>query len=59
MKFVGLSGNVFSDIVYNAKGSNVNTTIINGKIVMENREINGIDIDKIYKKCEEIIKRIQ
>lgn len=30
---------VFSAIVYNVKGHNVETTIINGKIVMENRKI--------------------
>lgn len=30
---------IFSDIVYNAKGNNVETTIVNGKILMENRKI--------------------
>lgn len=30
---------IFSDIVYNAKGSNVETTIVNGKILMEDRKI--------------------
>lgn len=30
---------IFSDIVYNAKGTNVETTIVNGKILMENRKI--------------------
>ena len=29
--------NIFSDIVYNAKGTNVVTTIVNGNILMENR----------------------
>lgn len=52
-------GNIFSDIVYNAKGTNVKSTIINGKIVMEEREILGINKDEIYKKCEQIIERIQ
>ena len=27
---------IFADLVYNAKGSNVETTIVNGKILMEN-----------------------
>ena len=31
---------VFADIVYNAKGYNVETTIINGKILMENKKFN-------------------
>ena len=34
-------------------------TIINGKLVMENRKIEGIDKEKIYKKCIQIIDRIQ
>lgn len=31
---------IFATIVYNAKGYNVETTIINGKILMENKKIN-------------------
>lgn len=31
---------VFADIVYNAKGYNVETTIINGQILMENKKFN-------------------
>ncbi len=50
--------NIFADIVYNAKGTNVETTIINGKIVMENRMINCLNEGEIYDKCEKIIKRI-
>ena len=49
---------VFADIVYNAKGVNVETTIINGKVLMENKRINSFDENKIYSKCKEIIKRI-
>ncbi len=51
--------NVFSQIVYNIKGTNVETTIINGKIVMENRVVNGINEKAIYQKCNEIIERIR
>lgn len=46
-----------SDIVYNAKGTNVETTIINGKIVMEQNKILQ-DEKNLYKKCQEIINRI-
>ena len=52
-------GNVFSDIIYNAKGSNVETTIINGKILMENRKISNINEKEIFQKCKEIIERIK
>ncbi len=51
--------NIFSQIVYNIKGTNVETSIINGKIVMENRVVNGINEQEIYNKCNEIIERIQ
>lgn len=50
---------IYSDIVYNAKGSNVDTTIINGKVVMENRILNlNIKEDYIFKKSKEIIDRV-
>ncbi|MBP3255344.1 MAG: amidohydrolase [Clostridia bacterium] len=48
---------VVSDIVYNAKGTNVETTIINGKILMENKKIN-INTKEITKNCKAIIDRI-
>lgn len=51
--------NVFADIVYNSKGSNVETTIINGKILMENRKLNNINQEEIYNQCSQIIKRIK
>lgn len=50
--------NIFANIVYNAKGTNVETSIVNGKVLMENRKINYIDEKKIYNECEKIIKRI-
>ena len=49
---------ICSDIVYNAKGSNVNTTIINGKILMENRKIEQEE-EEVFEKCTEIINRIK
>lgn len=47
-----------SDIVYNVKGNNVETTIINGKILMENKQLKISD-NNICKKCKEIIDRIK
>ena len=51
--------NLISQIVYNATGDNVETTIVNGNILMENRKLK-VDVDKqeVYKKCDEIIERI-
>jgi len=50
--------NIFAEIVYNAKGINVEMTIINGNIVMKNGKIDGIEEKEIINKCNEIIKRI-
>ncbi|MDE5831227.1 MAG: hypothetical protein K2H53_06505 [Clostridia bacterium] len=44
--------------MYNTKGSNVSHTIINGEVLMEDREIKNIDKYEIFRKCEEIIDRI-
>lgn len=50
---------VFADIVYNVKGNNVDTTIINGKILMENKILKtNIDEKTIFRKSKDIIDRI-
>lgn len=51
--------NIFSEIVYNVKGTNVETTIINGKIVMKNRMIIDFLEEEICDKCDKIIQRIK
>ena len=50
--------NIFAEIVYNVKGTNVDTTIVNGKILMENRKINNIEKKEIIKKCAKIMGKI-
>ena len=47
---------IFSDIVYNAKGSNVITTIVNGKILMENKKLNFLNENEILKNCQNILQ---
>lgn len=49
---------LISDIVYNVKGNNVETTIVNGKILMENKQLK-IKENDIYDKCKQIIERIK
>ena len=51
--------NIFAEIVYNVKGSNVDTTIVNGKVLMENRKINNVNKKEIIQKCEKIVGRIK
>lgn len=50
--------NIFAEIVYNVKGTNVEMTMVNGKILMENRKLLWVKEDEICKKCEKIIERI-
>lgn len=50
--------NLISELVYNVKGNNVITSIIDGKILMEDRKLINMNEDMIAKNCEETIKRI-
>lgn len=49
---------IISDIVYNAKGTNVETTIVNGNILMENRKIKK-DEKEVFEKCRKIMERVR
>jgi 5-methylthioadenosine/S-adenosylhomocysteine deaminase len=42
--------NLVSNLVYSARASDVETVIINGKIVMENKEVLTVDEDKVKNK---------
>jgi len=44
--------NESSHLVYSAKAADVDTVLINGKVVMEERELKTVDIDKILEKVE-------
>lgn len=50
---------IFSDIVYNAKGSNVVTTIVGGNILMEDRNLLNLDENQIIRNCQSIIKAVK
>ncbi|MEA2102199.1 MAG: amidohydrolase [Thermodesulfobacteriota bacterium] len=49
----------FSHIVYSASGPDVSCCIIQGRVVMDNRQIPGMDLDLIMKKVREIADRIR
>ncbi len=51
--------NEFSQIVYAANGSDVETVLINGKVVMENRHLLTIDEKEIMARVREIAERIK
>ncbi|PMB74221.1 N-ethylammeline chlorohydrolase [Candidatus Bathyarchaeota archaeon] len=50
--------NEFSHLVYAAKSSDVETVIINGEIVMENRCLKTLNVDKLVKKVEKAKNRL-
>lgn len=49
--------NPISALCYSANGSEVVTTIIDGKIVMENRVLIGIDEEEVYYNIKKITKK--
>jgi 5-methylthioadenosine/S-adenosylhomocysteine deaminase len=51
--------NPASQLVYAARGSDVVTTIINGKIVMENRKLISLDLERIMGDVRKIAKGIK
>jgi 5-methylthioadenosine/S-adenosylhomocysteine deaminase len=50
--------NHYSQLVYSATGADVSTSIINGRIVMENRQLLTIDLPDIMERVREISCRI-
>jgi 5-methylthioadenosine/S-adenosylhomocysteine deaminase len=44
--------NVMSHLVYSAVGGDVDTTIVDGKILMRNRRVLGIDEDEVLKQVQ-------
>ena len=49
------SSNLSSNIIYSANGSNVDTTICNGQILMENRKLTILNEEEIYEKARKAI----
>ena len=46
--------NIYSTLVYSCTGQDVETTIVDGKILMENQKLHIDDEEQIIKKCNEI-----
>jgi 5-methylthioadenosine/S-adenosylhomocysteine deaminase len=49
---------VVAAMVYTAQASDVETVIINGKIIMENYDMKAIDVEKVYENLEKSIDRL-
>jgi 5-methylthioadenosine/S-adenosylhomocysteine deaminase len=53
------SSSLSSNVIYSANGSNVDTTICNGKILMENKKLTALDEEEIYAKARQAIKELK
>ena len=53
------SSSLSSNIIYSANGSNVDTTICDGKILMENKKLTVLDEQEIYDKAKQAIKELK
>lgn len=53
------SSSLSSNVIYSANGSNVDTTICNGKILMENKKLTTLDEQEIYAKAKQAIKELK
>ncbi|WP_458455066.1 amidohydrolase family protein [Methanobrevibacter sp.] len=53
------SSNLSSNVIYSANGSNVDTTICNGKVLMENKKLTVLDEQEIYDKARQAIKELK
>ena len=52
------NNNLLAALCYSANGSEVDTVIINGQIVMENREIKTVDEERVYYEIRRICERL-
>ena len=53
------SSTLTSNVIYSANGSNVDTTICNGKILMENKKLTVLDEQEVYDKARKAIKKLK
>ncbi len=53
------SSSLSSNVIYSANGSNVDTTICDGKILMENKKLTELDENEIYAKARQAIKELK
>ena len=53
------ANNIISGLVYSSNGSEVDTVMVDGKILMENRKLTTIDENQVYEEIEKITNRLQ
>jgi 5-methylthioadenosine/S-adenosylhomocysteine deaminase len=50
--------NEVSHLVYSAKGSDVDTVLVKGKIIVENREVTTVNVEKILELAEKTKQKL-
>lgn len=50
-------GYVYS-LVYTASGDSIDTVMVDGRILMGNRELTTIDLDEVHAKCRELAPKL-
>ena len=50
--------NIYSHLVYAASAADVRTSIINGKVVMDNRELKTLELTRVIKDVDEIARTV-
>jgi len=51
--------NIYSQIVYSMSAQDIETVIVNGKIVMENKQIKSVNEADLFAEIKEIARRVQ
>lgn len=52
------ANNIISGLVYSSNGSEVDTVLVDGKVLMQNRKLTAIDEEEVYRKCRAIAERL-
>jgi 5-methylthioadenosine/S-adenosylhomocysteine deaminase len=49
---------IVSDLVYSVSSANVNTTIVDGKILMRNRQVKSLNVGEVLSKAQDVALRL-
>jgi len=49
---------IVSDLVYSASAANVNTTIVDGKVLMQNRQLQTMNLEQIVQDAGAITRKL-
>lgn len=52
------ANNIISGLVYSSNGSEVDTVLVDGKVLMKGRKLTTIDEAKVYEECRKLAARL-